>query len=76
MGAFLGWFARACHAPLFTSLLYLTLTDPHNDHTTPTNRRDTLLFNDTIFYNIAYGNLAADEHAVQAAAMCVSVCTV
>lgn len=33
--------------------------------------RDTLLFNDTIFYNIAYGNLAADEQAVQAAAMYV-----
>lgn len=39
--------------------------------TTPTVYRDTLLFNDTIFYNIAYGNLAADEQAVQAAAMYV-----
>lgn len=38
--------------------------------------RDTLLFNDTIFYNIAYGNLSADQGAVQAAAMYVARCCV
>jgi hypothetical protein len=36
--------------------------------------QDTLLFNDTIYYNIAYGNLQATREEVEAAAMCVPSC--
>lgn len=36
--------------------------------------QDMVLFNDTIFYNIAYGNLGASKADVEAAAKAAQVC--
>lgn len=36
--------------------------------------QDMVLFNDTIYYNIAYGNLGASREAVEAAARAAQVC--
>ena len=52
-----------CRSP-FLSLTSLLIFIP-----TYTHKRDTLLFNDAIYYNIAYGNLAASHEEVEAAAM-------
>lgn len=35
--------------------------------------QDMVLFNDTIYYNIAYGNLSASKEAVEAAARAAQV---